>query len=280
MEQQNPPQQPIGLVQFAHGAQDACAGILNECRDLQKAIDEIEGRLRTFHGLQQSLLSGDGGSSYEVSAMESDIMRTLCALVNHFQQIKSRPGSGLPQVSPQVASLDGRIERIISSFKQQQSTFLRDVKEQQKRQYLVVNPNATEAELRAITEAAGDEKVLEQALISAQPGSQAQSELRGRHNAIQQTERNVVGLDNFLREMDAPVNQQDPKMNFAISQAEQGQMPVVDGNVNLHFEAQRARSRRKRQICCGISLLIIAVKLAILLVVLKQLNYIGSNKDY
>ncbi|GAM88440.1 hypothetical protein ANO11243_064730 [Dothideomycetidae sp. 11243] len=251
-------------------AQNDPHAILNECREIQRAIDDLEGDLQTLQRAQRGFVTGTGASNREIDAMGADIMGTYRVLADRVKRIKSRPEAGNPQNAPQVGNLDRRIKKAINAFQQQESAFRKEVQEQQKRQYLIVNPNATDAELREVTEAGGDTQIFQQALMSADRRGQAQSTLRNvqqRHDAIQQIERTMMELAQLFQDLDAIVVEQDPMIQNVEKHAEDTQQHMVEANVQLEQATVKARAaRRKKWICLGIVVVIIIIVLIIIFV--------------
>ncbi|KAF2151932.1 t-SNARE [Myriangium duriaei CBS 260.36] len=255
--------------------------ILNECREIQRAIDDLEGDLQTLQRSQRGFVNGTGASNREIDAMGADIMGTYRSLADRVKRIKSRPEAGNPQNAPQVGNLDRRIKKAINAFQQQESAFRKEVQEQQKRQYLIVNPNATEAELREVTEAGGDTQIFQQALMSADRRGQAQSTLRNvqqRHDAIQQIERTMMELAQLFQDLDAIVVQQDPMIQNVEKQAEDTHQHMVEANVQLEQATVSARAARKKKwICLGIVVLIILI--IVIIVVIYGATHGWFNKS-
>ncbi|TKX18376.1 syntaxin-like protein 3 [Elsinoe australis] len=237
--------------------------ILNECREVGRAIDDLEGDLQTLQRAQRGFVNGNGASNREIDAMGAEIMGTYRALADRVKRIKSKPEAGNPQNAPQVGNLDRRIKKAINSFQQQESAFRKEVQEQQRRQYLIVKPDATEAELREVSEAGGDTQIFQQALLSADRRGQSQSTLRSvqqRHDAIQQIERTMIELAQLFQDLDAIVVQQDPMIQNVEKHAEDTQQHMVEANVQLEQATVKARAARKKKwICLGICVAIVIV---------------------
>ncbi|PNS14260.1 Syntaxin-like protein psy1 [Sphaceloma murrayae] len=264
--QQNEPN-PFGDNQTnGYGAppqQNNPHAILNECREVQRAIDDLEGDLQTLQRAQRGFVNGTGAQNREIDAMGAEIMGTYRALADRVKRIKSKPEAGNPQNAPQVGNLDRRIKKAINAFQQQESAFRKEVQEQQRRQYLIVNPDATESELREVSEAGGDTQIFQQALLSADRRGQAQSTLRSvqqRHDAIQQIERTMMELAQLFQDLDAIVVEQDPMIQNVEKHAEDTQQHMVEANVQLEQATTKARAARKKKwICLGIVVAIIVI---------------------
>lgn len=93
-QQQNGPN-PFGDNQTnGQGAQQPSNphAILNECRDIQRAIDDLEGDLQTLQRAQRGFVNGTGAQNREIDAMGAEIMGTYRALADRVKRIKSKPG--------------------------------------------------------------------------------------------------------------------------------------------------------------------------------------------
>lgn len=144
------------------------------------------------------------------------------------------------------------------------------MQDQQRRQYLIVNPNATDAEIREVTEAgSGDMQIFSQALMNADRRGQAQSTLanvRQRHDAIQQIERTMVELAQLFQDLDAIVVAQEPLVQNIETKAEETNTHMQQATVELGGAVKSARAARKKKwICLGISILILVIVVAAVL---------------
>lgn len=261
--------------------------ILNECRDVQRAIDDLEAQLSQLQRAQRGFVSGTGASNRDIDAMSAEIMGGYRSMGDRVKRIKSKPGTS-PVIhhptnfsnisaearnatnAPQVNALDRRLKKAINAFQQQESSFRHEVSEQQKRQYLIVNPSATADELRSVSEAGGDVQIFQQALLSSDRRGQAQSTLanvRQRHDAIQQIEKTMLELAQLFQDLDRMVVEQEPMVQHAEKQADETRVHMEAANVELGGAVDKARSaRRKKWICLGILLAIIVVIIVVVLV--------------
>lgn len=229
---------------------------LNSCRDVSRAIDELESRLPELQRLQRSFTSGTGASNSQIDSTSADIMTAYRGLADRVRRLKGQPDAGNPRNRAQVEALDRRIRKSINTFQQAESSFRREVQEQQRRQYLIVRPDATEQEITEATEAGGDQQIFQQALQNADRRGQAQSTLRNvreRHDAILQIERTMMELAQLFQDLDAIVVQQEPLVQNIEQKAEETNTHLEAGNVHVEKAVTSARAARKKKwICLGI----------------------------
>ncbi|KAI7163267.1 t-SNARE [Hortaea werneckii] len=244
---------------------------LNSCREVGRAIDDLESRLPDLQRLQRSFTSGTSGTTNaQIDGMSADIMTGFRGLADRVRRIKGQPDASNPRNQAQVEALDRRIRRSINAFQQTESQFRREVQEQQRRQYLIVRPDATEQELQEATEAGGDQQIFQQALLNADRRGQAQSALRNvreRHDAIIKIERSMMELNQLLQDLDAIVVQQEPLVENIESKAEETNTHLEAGNVHVEKAVTSARAARKKKwICLGIVVAVIVVIVIIVLI--------------
>ncbi|KAK3057835.1 hypothetical protein LTR09_000910 [Extremus antarcticus] len=257
--------------------------ILNECRQVGRAIDDLENRLPDLQRLQRGFTSGNGTSNKEIDSMSADIMTGYRGLADRVKRIKSQPAAGEARNKAQVDALDRRIRKAINSYQRQESDFRKEVQEQQRRQYLIVNPEASEAEIREATMDGGDTQIFQQALLNSDRRGQAQSTMRNvqqRHDAIQQIERTMMELQQLFQDLDAIVVQQEPLVQNIEQKVEDTHTNLVAGNTEVGKAVNSARAARKKKwICLGICVAIIAIIIIIVLVYLGVTGKLGGSSN-
>lgn len=222
--------------------------ILNDCRAVGRAIDDLESRLAALQRSQRQFISSSGDSSKEVDALSADIMSGYRGLADRVKRIKSRPESQDARNKPQVEALDRRIRKAINAYQVVETQFRKDVQEQQRRQFLIVRPDATEEEIQEATSEGADTQIFQQALMNSDRRGQAQSALnvRQRHAAIQQIEKTMLELQQLFQDLDAIVMEQEPMVQNVEQRAMDTHEHLEQGNVQLDRGIQSARAARKR----------------------------------
>ncbi|KAK5104851.1 hypothetical protein LTR62_002777 [Meristemomyces frigidus] len=244
--------------------------ILNDCRQVGRAIDDLESRLPELQRLQKNFANGQGASNAQIDSLSADIMTGYRGLADRVRRIKSQPEASNPRNKAQVEALDRRIRKAINAYQQTESVFRKEVQEQNIRQYKIVRPDATAAELDEVANSAGDVQIFQQALMSADRRGQSQSTLRNvqqRHDAIQQIQRTLEELAQLFQDLDTMVVEQEPMVEQIQQKTEQTQDHVVAANVDMGKAVNSARAARKKKwICLGICVAIILIIILIVLV--------------
>nr|POE77752.1 syntaxin-like protein psy1 [Quercus suber] len=230
--------------------------ILNECRAVGRAIDDLEPRLQELQRLQRGFVSGTGTSNKEIDGLSADIMTGYRGLADRVKRIKGQRAAGEPRNRAQVDALDRRIRKAINTYQQVESQFRKEVQEQQRRQYLIVRPDASEAEIQDATKSGADTQIFQQALMNADRRGQAQSTLRNvqqRHDAILQIERTMMELAELFQDLDRIIVEQEPMIKNIETKAEETHTHLEASNVHISAAVVSARgARKKKWICLGI----------------------------
>ncbi|KAL8703041.1 MAG: hypothetical protein Q9201_003787 [Fulgogasparrea decipioides] len=252
--------------------------ILNECREIDRGIDSIERNLERLRFLQQRAIDDTDASqntqtNRELDALSSETMTLYRNFGHRLKTIKGMKESGDPRNSPQVGRVDRKLKAAINEYQQVDSEFRKKLSAQMERQYRIVRPDASDAEVREAVEDTSNNQVFSQALMQSNRRGQAQSALRavqGRHEAIQKIERQMIELAQLFQDVDAAIVEQEAPVQQFEKQAEQTHENVQGGNKHLDGAIDKARAiRRKKWICLGIVVLIIIIVVVIAVVVTK-----------
>ncbi|KAI4125877.1 MAG: hypothetical protein LQ347_005203 [Umbilicaria vellea] len=249
--------------------------ILNECRDVDRGIDSIERNLERLRFLQQRALDDPDASqgtqtNRELDTLSSETMTLYRNFAARIKGIKQQRESGDPRNAPQVGKVDRKLKTAINQYQQVERDFRRKLQAQMERQYRIVRPDASDAEVREACEDTSNNQVFSQALLQSDRRGQSQSALRavqGRHEAIQKIESQMIELAQLFQDMEALVVQQEP----AVIQIEQKGEEVTDNvgkaNVEMDGAISKARSRNRKKWWCLLILLIIIIIIVVAVVV-------------
>jgi syntaxin 1B/2/3 len=236
--------------------------ILNECRAVDQAIDEIEADLQRLKGLQSRYLADTNTSAQsplriEVDRTGENIMTKYRGLVSRVKNIKQQPESGNPRNAPQVGKVDRRLKTAINQYQQVEREFRKASQEQMARQYRIVRPDASDAEVREAVEDPNNQQIFSSALIQSDRRGEAQTVARNvsqRHEDIQKIERQMIELAQLFQDLEALVVQQEPAVTQIEQRGEEVTEHVAKANTELDGAVKKARAaRRKKWMCLGIA---------------------------
>ncbi len=143
--------------------------ILNECREIDRGIDSIERNLERLRFLQQRAIDDTDASSNtatnrELDALSSETMTLYRSFGHRLKTIKGLKESGDPRNSPQVGRVDRKLKNAINEYQQVDRDFRQKLSAQMERQYRIVRPEASDAEVREAIEDTSNSQVFSQAV--------------------------------------------------------------------------------------------------------------------
>ncbi|CAK7235084.1 hypothetical protein SCUCBS95973_009149 [Sporothrix curviconia] len=243
---------------FASGDPNA---ILNECRSIDKGIDQIDQNLNQLRMLQdRSLNEADtsaSSTSKQLDSLASETMALYRQLTERVRQVKSQREAQQAKNAPQVGRVDRRLKQAIQSYQQVESSFRKKTQDQMARQYRIVRPEASESEVRAVVEdTAAGSQMFQQAMMQSDRRGQARavlSAVQDRHAALQKIEQQMVELAQLFQDMDTLVVQQEAQVMQIEQKAEDAVVDIGKGNEEIAVAVTTAkRTRKKKWICLGI----------------------------
>ncbi|KZM19665.1 uncharacterized protein EKO05_0004384 [Ascochyta rabiei] len=254
--------------------------ILNECREVDRALDDLDGQLGNLERVFRQVLARPDMPSGEINNLSTQIMTGYRGLVSRVKNIKSKPESGSPRNAPQVGKIDRRLKATINKYQTLEADFRRDSQAAAERQYRIVRPDATEEEVR---EAVADPEapIFQQALLNSDRRGQASSTLRNvkeRHEAIQNIERQMVELAQLFQDLDQIVQQQEPLVANIEQKGEEIHDNVVQANTEIGGAIEKARSRNRKKWWCLLIVLLIIIVVVVIAVVVTQVNKAATGK--
>ncbi|EFX01963.1 snare protein nsyn1 [Grosmannia clavigera kw1407] len=256
----------VEMASLAHNASSFASGdpnaILNECRSIDRGIDQIDQNLNQLRMLQDRSLNeaeaSGSSTSRQLDSLASETMALYRQLTERVRQVKSQREAQQPKNSPQVGRVDRRLKQAIQSYQQVESAFRKKTQDQMARQYRIVRPDATESEVRAVVEdtSAGGQ-VFQQAMMQSDRRGQARavlSAVQDRHAALQKIEEQMVELAQLFQDMDTLIIQQDAQVMQIEQKAEEAVENLDKGNEEIGVAVVTAKkTRKKKWICLGIS---------------------------
>jgi syntaxin 1B/2/3 len=244
------------------GRQGDPNAILNECREIDNGINQIEDYLKSAEYLRlrdQALRGTDPTTATTLLAAEGGkIVKLYTDLTFKLKTIKQKPESGSQRNALQVGKVDRGLKRAIQSYREKEQELTNELRDQAARQYRLVHPNAPQAEVNEFVDDPGrDQQVFANAMMRTGRSGQATSvkdAVKQRSDAIQNIAEQMAELATLFNEMDNLVVQQEA----AVVNIEQKGEEVVEnldkGTEQIGVAIKSARNRNKlKWWCLGIT---------------------------
>lgn len=143
--------------------------ILNECREVDRGIDSIGRNLERLQLLQQQALDDPDASqntrtNRELDTLSSETMTLYRNFAARIKKVKQTPGAGDEKNVAQVGRVDRKLKDAIQKYQTVDAEFRKKLQAQMARQYRIVRPDASEAEVREACEDVSSTQVFSQAV--------------------------------------------------------------------------------------------------------------------
>jgi syntaxin 1B/2/3 len=160
---------PMGQSQgYGHQGPDPNA-ILNQCRDVDRGIDTVETYIDEINTMYRRLL-GDADPAREnairaqADNLAEETKNLYRNLIERMKAVKQMPDADSPRNRPQIGKVERRLKAAITSYQQVQSDFRKGSEQQMARQYRIVRPDASDAEVREAVQDTSNQQIFSQAV--------------------------------------------------------------------------------------------------------------------
>ena len=180
---------------------------------------------------------------------------------------KSNGNADLRIRTNQVTQLSKKFMSIMSEYQSMQESYQAKYREQLKRQYKVVKPDASQEELDAITGADGSAIMSKQIFTVANSADAKRllEEVTERHEDIMIMEKSVIELHQLFQDLAILIDQQGNMVNSIEDQVESAAVHTEQAVVELKQAVVNQKKARKKKICCMILCFIILAIAGILI---------------
>ncbi|KAK7419867.1 hypothetical protein QQX98_003054 [Neonectria punicea] len=168
--------------------------------------------------------------------------------------------------STQLSSLKTFFKSELDKYQSIERDYRQRYRDQIARQYRIVNPDASEADVQQASEADwGDEGVFQTALRTNRTGhaSSVLGNVRARHSELQRIEETLSELAVLYQDLAAAVEQHEPVIIAAEDNAVNTVENIEKGNEEVKVANEHARRRRKLKWWCALVVLLIVLAIAL-----------------
>ncbi|KFY10820.1 hypothetical protein V492_04830 [Pseudogymnoascus sp. VKM F-4246] len=257
-------------------------------RDLLRGFDTSMVEVSQYH--QRLLDATDTAAAADLGPglqqLESETLSRndqLKRLIKNLEQDAANTADDTKNMKfTQIAPLKKEFQSKLTKYQGVERDYRTRRQEQIRRQYLIVNPDATDTELAAVADSSNDpgsQNVFQMALTNRR--GQAQSALgavKARHDELQRIERTITELAALFNEMDQLVVAQEPLVERTEANAEQATTDLESGNKQVDKAIGHAKNRNKLKWWCFFICVLIVLAIALGVGLGVGLANVGKNK--
>lgn len=285
-ESQNPYEAPA-VESYEMGAQNAHSNVRTggpsggDFVEFMGKINEINHELDTYEQLVNSIDTYHKRLLAEVNEdQELQLRRKLDDIVSQASdlqyqlksKIKSAQQDGLHDASKQAQAENSRQRflKAIQDYRIIESNYKEENKEQAMRQYRVVQPDATDAEVENAINDVGGQQIFSQALLNANRRGEAKTalaEVQARHQELLKLEKTMAELTQLFNDMEQLVVEQQENIEVIDKNVEDAQQDVEQGVGHTNKAVTSAKRARKNKIRCWLIVFLIFAVVVVVVVV-------------
>ncbi|TVY52189.1 Protein transport protein SSO2 [Lachnellula cervina] len=268
------PLRPNG-AEFGNGPGDSKLDpeLLAQLKQIDEEIKNVAGPSSAALKLLQTTILNNPDPGADLTRKRNqasdDIMQEYTRLVDKTRRLKSNPKYASNKV---LGKISRDLKNAMEDFQRIDVDFAKKLQEQMARQYRIVRPEASDAEVKDAVEGQShqQQQMFSQALMQSNRRGQAQSVMSAvqtRHDEIKRIESQMEDLAKLFIDLATLVEQQEaPIANIEIK-GEEVVENMDKGNAQIGTAIQSARNTRKwKWWCLGIVVLIIAIIVIIVLI--------------
>lgn len=232
--------------------------ILNACRDIDYRIEATNQFINDLEKLKNRVGNelDQGVIARDLDGIATDSGTAFKSIINEISRLKRMPESGSPRNQPQIGRVQRKLKGNMEAYKAKEMAFEHAVRDQMRREYRIVNAEATEEEVNAAVPNAEPQQMFQQALMTSNRQGQANTTLnavRQRNEAIKKIEQDIIQIAELFSEMENLVVQQEAAVVNIEMKGEEVVENMDKGVQQIDTAIVSARSRnRKKWYCLGI----------------------------
>ncbi|KAI9729462.1 MAG: hypothetical protein M1834_006843 [Cirrosporium novae-zelandiae] len=256
--------------------------------DIRKDINSLSTYVNQIGTLHQRALSNpDASSSAELENVVTQTQIHNTQIRNRIKSLetdanKTPDGSEKNTKFTQLGQLKRSFQEQLKGYEQEEQAYRQRYKEQIARQYKIVNPEATDAEVQEAANANwGDEGVFQTALKTNRAGaaSTVLGAVRARHREIERINETLADLAALFQSLAEVVEYQEPQVKQVEMQTEHANDNLVGADKHMDSAITSAKHRNKMKRWLLFTVIAIICILALILGLYFGLRKNSSNNN-
>ncbi|SCU83327.1 LAMI_0C02806g1_1 [Lachancea mirantina] len=247
---------------------------MNSIGEINRELDEYTQLINDIDGKQKRLLTEVNEERELALRQELDELAAHASNVQYQlkSKIKAAQQQGASDASRQAQAENSRQRflKLIQDYRIIEANYKEDNKEQAKRQYKIVQPEATDAEVEAAISDVGGQQIFSQALLNANRRGEAKTalaEVQARHQELLKLEKTMAELTQLFNDMEQLVIEQQENIEVIDKNVEDAQQDVEQGVGHTNKAVKSAKRARKNKIRCLIILFVVFAIVVVVVVV-------------
>ena len=247
---------------------------MNEINQINLNLDKYEQLINQIDVLHKNLLTEiSEDREMELRHQLDDLVSQASDLQSNLKvDIKAAQQEGLHDTNKQAQAENSRqrFMKLINDYRVIEADYKEESKEQAKRQYRIVQPEATDEEVEAAISDVGGQQIFSQALLNANRRGEAKTalaEVQARHQELLKLEKTMAELTQLFNDMEQLVIEQQQNIEVIDKNVEEAQQDVEQGIAHTNKAVKSARrARRNKYRCIAICFVIVAVVVVVVVV--------------
>ncbi|ANB11891.1 Sso2p [Sugiyamaella lignohabitans] len=243
-----------------------------ELDDIKRNLVQYDDNVDRIEALHKRSLAEVGGEHEDyiqgqIESLTQDtqaLADTLKARIKTLQAKSTRDSTK----KTQAENVKRQFLSSIQKYQTTEARFRQKYREAAERQFRIVRPDATDAEVKEAIEDSAGVQIFSQALMNSNRRGQARTaltEVQTRHREIQKIEQTMAELAQLFRDMEVLVAEQEEPIRHIDEQAATVQTDIEQGVSHTQKAIFSARAARKKKWWCLGIVLIIVIILAVVL---------------
>lgn len=263
------------MSKFNH--EDDFVTFMNEIQDINNTLDQYSNLITLVNNKQQNFVQeldlNEEDTEYNSKQIDSLIAETQSLQQNLKSRIKNVQTQAVQSKDQtkldQAETCRKRFLDMIQEYRSLEADNREEAKAQAERQYKIIKPDATDAELRAVADdSSNSQQYFQQALLQSNRRGEARTvlnEVQVRHRELLKLEKTMAELTQLFHDMEELVIEQDQAIQQIDEQVGTAQHDIEQGVGHTNKAVVSAKKARKKKLWCFFICVIIIVILAIIL---------------
>lgn len=259
------------------GGEDDFVSFMNEVQDINNSLDQYSNLISLIANKQRNYLQdldlNDEDSEYsskQVDALVLEAQSLQAELKSRIKNVQTQAAQSRDQTKvDQAENSRQKFLQLIQEYRLVEVKNREQTQAQAARQYRIIKPDASDAEIKQVIEDGGDsQQYFQQALLQSNRRGEARTvlnEVQTRHRELLKLEKTMAELTQLFHDMEELVIEQDQPIQQIDEQVATAQHDIEQGVGHTNKAVVSAKKARKKKRWCFFICVLIVVIIALIL---------------